>query len=116
MPGSSVRRTPVRLRAGWSVVRATRRTPRPRSDGAMTTDDAWRDGPDDREDDDHGDHGDRRDGAATFRPVRGWAVLWRSAFGLRHGGHEYVVAVDFLDWDERIRLYRDGRLVDEQRS
>ncbi|WP_455603511.1 hypothetical protein [Cellulosimicrobium funkei] len=85
----------------------------------MTTDDAWRDGPEDREDDDrgdHGDHGDRRDGAATFRPVRGWAVLWRSAFGLRHGGHEYVVAVDFLDWDERIRLYRDGRLVDEQRS
>ncbi len=81
----------------------------------MTTDDAWRDGPEDREDDDRGDHGDRRDGAATFRPVRGWAVLWRSAFGLRHGGHEFVVAVDF-DWDERIRLYRDGRLVDEQRS
>lgn len=79
----------------------------------MTTDDAWRDGPDDRED---GDRGGGRDRAATFLPVRGWAVLWRSAFGLRHGGHEFVVAVDFLDWDERIRLYRDGRLVDEQRS
>lgn len=43
-------------------------------------------------------------------------MLWRSAFVLWHGGHEYVVDVDFLDWDERIRLYRDRRLVDEQRS
>jgi hypothetical protein len=71
---------------------------------------------------DEGADGRARDGHArggrdeTFRPVRGWGVLWRSAFVLWHGGHEYVVDVDFLDWDERIRLYRDRRLVDEQRS
>lgn len=51
----------------------------------------------------------------AYRPVRGWQVLWRSGFATWHRGHEYVVDVDFLDWDERIRLYRDRRLVGEQR-
>jgi len=74
------------------------------------TDDTWDHGGEDQE------RNDRAADRATFRPVRGWSVLWRSAFALRHGGHEYVVDVDFLDWDERIRLYRDARLVDEQRS
>lgn len=64
--------------------------------------------------DDDADRTDDRD--ATFRPVRGWSVLWRSAFALQHDRYEYVVDVDFLDWDERVRLYRDRRLVDEQRS
>ena len=81
------------------------------------TEDVWDDGSDDRARDGRGRGGHGRDGRdEVFRPVRGWGVLWRSAFVLRHGGHEYVVDVDFLDWDERIRLYRDRRLVDEQRS
>lgn len=86
------------------------------------TEDVRDDGADDRAGDDHARDDQARDGhgrdgrAEAFRPVRGWGVLWRSAFVLWHGGHEYVVDVDFLDWDERIRLYRDRRLVDEQRS
>lgn len=51
-----------------------------------------------------------------LRPIRGWQALWRSGFAVTHRGHEYVVDVDYLDFDERIRLYRDGLLVDEQRS
>ncbi|WP_265522405.1 hypothetical protein [Oerskovia flava] len=51
-----------------------------------------------------------------FRPVRGIEALWRGAFGVEHGGHRWVVGVDFLDWDERVRLYRDGIPVDEQRT
>ncbi|WP_083260095.1 hypothetical protein [Cellulosimicrobium cellulans] len=68
---------------------------------------------DDARDDDRDRAHDRDDDA--YRPVRGWQVLWRGGFATWHRGHEYVVDVDFLDWDERIRLYRDGRLVDEQR-
>ncbi|KLN36306.1 hypothetical protein FB00_00185 [Cellulosimicrobium funkei] len=81
------------------------------------TEDVWDDGSDDRARGDRSGGGRGPDGRdEAFRPVRGWGVLWRSAFVLWHGGHEYVVDVDFLDWDERIRLYRDRRLVDEQRS
>jgi hypothetical protein len=81
------------------------------------TEDAWDDGTDDRARDGRAREGHGHEGRdEAFRPVRGWGVLWRSAFVVWHGGHEYVVDVDFLDWDERIRLYRDRRLVDEQRS
>ncbi|WP_155376826.1 hypothetical protein [Cellulomonas sp. JZ18] len=69
--------------------------------------------------DDHDDHApdpDRADRLRVFRPVRGWSVLWRGAFGVRHVGAEWVVDVDYLDPDERVRLYRDGTLVDERRS
>ncbi|ACQ78959.1 hypothetical protein Bcav_0698 [Beutenbergia cavernae DSM 12333] len=52
----------------------------------------------------------------SYRPVQGWQFVNRSAFTVRHGGHTWVVDVDFFDWDERIRLYRDGALVDEQRG
>ena len=81
------------------------------------TEDVWDDGSDDRARGGRAGGGRGPDGRdEAFRPVAGWGVLWRSAFVLWHGGHEYVVDVDFLDWDERIRLYRDRRLVDEQRS
>ncbi len=52
----------------------------------------------------------------TLRPVRGMDVLWRGQFGVRWGEASYVVEVDFLDFDERVRLYRDGLLAEEQRS
>ncbi|MBO9569749.1 MAG: hypothetical protein J7503_13110 [Cellulomonas iranensis] len=54
--------------------------------------------------------------AATFRPVTGWSALWRGAFGTHHAGSHWVVDVHYLDLDERLRLYRDGRLVEERRS
>lgn len=42
--------------------------------------------------------------------------LWRSTFGLDHGGRRYDIAVDFLDLDERVRLYVDGRHAATQTS
>jgi hypothetical protein len=57
------------------------------------------------------DRPDRR-----FRPVTGWTALWRGAFGTHHAGSDWVVEVHYLDLDERLRLYRDGRLVEERRS
>ncbi len=62
---------------------------------------------------------DTGSGAGTLErlePVRGWQGLWRGGFATVHRGHEYVVDVHYFDPDERIRLYEDGRLVDEQRS
>ncbi len=47
------------------------------------------------------------DGSA-LRPVRGWQWLWRGVFGTEHAGTRWDVEVDYLDWDEKVLLYRDG--------
>ncbi|WP_454085863.1 hypothetical protein [Georgenia sp. Marseille-Q6866] len=47
------------------------------------------------------------DGSA-LRPVRGWQALWRGVFGTEHAGARWDVEVDYLDWDEKVHLYRDG--------
>lgn len=47
-----------------------------------------------------------------LRPFGRWDVLWRGVY--EHG--ELAVDVDFFDFGEKIRLYRDGRLLDEKRS
>lgn len=47
------------------------------------------------------------DGSA-LRPVRGWQWLWRGVFGTEHAGTRWDVEVDYLDWEERVLLYRDG--------
>lgn len=60
------------------------------------------------------DDADRPD--RTFRPVRGWSALWRGAFGTHHAGSDWVVEVHYLDLDERLRLFRDGRFVEELTS
>ena len=52
----------------------------------------------------------------SLRPVCGMEVLWRGQFGVRWGEASYVVEVDFLDFGERVRLYRDGLLAEERRS
>lgn len=47
------------------------------------------------------------DGSA-LRPVSGWQWMWRGVFGTRHAGTRWDVEVDYFDWDEKVRLYRDG--------
>ncbi|WP_413452392.1 hypothetical protein AA0Y32_11000 [Georgenia phoenicis] len=47
------------------------------------------------------------DGSA-LRPVRGLQWLWRGVLGTEHAGARWDVEVDFLDWDEKVHLYRDG--------
>ena len=50
------------------------------------------------------------DGSALKR-ARGIHRLWRSTFGIDHAGRRYDVAVDYFDFDEKVRLYVDGRHV-----
>lgn len=52
----------------------------------------------------------------ALRPSKPTDVFWRGLYGVRYGGSHYVVEVDFFDLGEKVRLYRDGRLVDERPS
>jgi|HigsolmetaAR201D_1030396.scaffolds.fasta_scaffold12088_2 hypothetical protein len=54
--------------------------------------------------------------AETLKPVRGAQVIWRGVYEIEHFGHVWAVEVDYFDWAEKVRLYRDGVRVDEQRS
>lgn len=52
----------------------------------------------------------------VLRPLRRGEGLVRGRFETEHNGATYVVDAHYLDLDERIRLYRDGRLVDTARG
>src|SRR5690625_249918 len=52
---------------------------------------------------------------AVLRPLRRAEGLVRGRFETEHNGSTYVVDAHYLDLDERIRLYQDGRLVDTAR-
>jgi hypothetical protein len=54
--------------------------------------------------------------AERLEPVRGLQVIWRGVYEIDHAGHSYAVEVDFFDFAERIRLYRDGAAVDTRKS
>jgi hypothetical protein len=51
-----------------------------------------------------------------LQPVRGAQVIWRGVYEIEHYGHVWAVEVDYFDWAEKVRLYRDGELVGERRS
>lgn len=44
-------------------------------------------------------------------PYKKWDWLWRSTFELKYQGSLLVADVDFFDFSEKIRLYRDGEFV-----
>lgn len=52
----------------------------------------------------------------ALRPLKPTDVFWRGLYGVRYSGAHYVVEVDFFDISEKVRLYRDGRLVGERPS
>lgn len=52
------------------------------------------------------------------RPLKAfhwWQGLWRSVFAIEHDDAHWHVEVNFLDWDERVALYRDGHQDRTQR-
>lgn len=53
--------------------------------------------------------------SAVLRPLRRGEGLVRGRFETEYNGSTYIVDAHYLDLDERIRLYRDGRLVDTAR-
>src|SRR5690606_6403082 len=56
------------------------------------------------------------DDSEVLRPLRRGEGLVRGRFVTEHDGATYVVDAHYLDLDERIRLYRNGRLVDTARG
>jgi hypothetical protein len=51
-----------------------------------------------------------------LKPLNGWNVPFRGRFETRHAGHTWTLDVDFLDFGEKLRLYRDGVSVEERKS
>lgn len=45
---------------------------------------------------------------SELRPVTGLQWLWRGQFVTQVDGRDYAIDVDYLDWSEKSRLYRDG--------
>jgi hypothetical protein len=54
--------------------------------------------------------------ARSLGPLGGWSVLFQGRFETPHDGHTWTVDVDFLDFGQRLSLYRDGVRVEEQKS
>ena len=52
----------------------------------------------------------------SLKRVEGWGVLVRGQFEARHDGHLWTVDVDYLDFGEKLRLYRDGELFEVQKA
>jgi hypothetical protein len=52
----------------------------------------------------------------TLKPLSRWDAAFRGRFETEHGGHAWTVDVDFLDFRERVRLYRDGDLAEAKKS
>jgi hypothetical protein len=51
-----------------------------------------------------------------LKPVRGIEVIWRGVYEVDHAGHHYAVEVDYFDFAEKVRLYRDGTRVNTRKS
>lgn len=47
---------------------------------------------------------------------RWWHPVYRSVMQVDHAGSRWHIDVDFFDWDEKVHLYRDGRLDRVQRG
>ena len=45
---------------------------------------------------------------SELRPVTGLQWLWRGQFATQVDGRDYAIDVDYLDWSEKSRLYREG--------
>ena len=54
--------------------------------------------------------------ARPLRPLGGWDLISRGRFEARHHGHVWTVDLDYLDFGEKLHLYRDGVEVEVQKS
>jgi hypothetical protein len=52
----------------------------------------------------------------SLKPVRGVDVIRRGVFVIDDSGHAYAIEVDYFDFGEKVRLYRDGTHVEEKNS
>lgn len=55
-------------------------------------------------------------GPAQLKTYGKWHWLWRGLFESQTKDGLYHVDVDYFDFDERIHVYKDGKLVDTKKS
>jgi hypothetical protein len=55
-------------------------------------------------------------GIRSLRPLGGWDLVSHGRFEARHRGHVWTVDLDYLDFGEKLHLYRDGIEVEVQKS
>lgn len=48
-----------------------------------------------------------------LKELKSIEALWRGLYGIEFEDAIYVIEVDFFDFSEKVRLYRDGFLLDE---
>ena len=53
---------------------------------------------------------------ARLAPLEGWTRVFHGRFATKADGHEWTVDADFLDFDQKLRLYRDGEEVAVHKS
>jgi hypothetical protein len=58
----------------------------------------------------------KRDGDERLRPWGGSDSVARGLFWIDHAGSRRTIDTNYFDFDERIHLYRDGELVETQKS
>lgn len=56
---------------------------------------------------------DKHQELAQLKPLEG---LTRGRYGISVGADRYVIDADYLDWNEKIHLYRNGIPVESQKS
>jgi hypothetical protein len=52
----------------------------------------------------------------SLKPLDAWTAFFIGRFEAQHDGHAWVVDVDFLDFGQRLRLYRDGIQAEVRKS
>jgi hypothetical protein len=52
----------------------------------------------------------------SLEPLGGWDVISRGRFETTHDGHVWTVDLDYFDFGEKLRLYRDGLEVAVKKS
>jgi len=52
----------------------------------------------------------------SLEPLDGWDVISRGRFEATHDGHVWTVDLDYFDFGEKLRLYRDGVEVEVKKS
>jgi hypothetical protein len=52
----------------------------------------------------------------SLRPLSAWDLVSRGRFEARHDGQVWTVDLDYLDFGEKLHLYRDGLEVEVQKS
>jgi hypothetical protein len=52
----------------------------------------------------------------TPSPLGAWGVVSRGRFETDHGGHRWMVEVDYFDPADKVTLYRDGVRARQERS